>query len=165
MIEIFADCSYRHSRHRCSYTVYDTHYRTFYTTKESHKFFTDGSAVGELKAIYNAVEHMIKMIELNVDDHFIIYNDDITNVRVLQENNMILMANRGLQYQFLAALIMTIVNEHKKKGIIISFRYTNRRQHEEMRLVDNISFYHLKNKSLKFALIGAKVPHNGIVIC
>lgn len=164
MIEVFADCSFRHRKGRCTYTFFDTKYKIFYATRDYHKIYTADSATGEFKAALAAIRHVEKLFYNKDDTDFIIYGDDITNIRILQENNMLLLMNRPDQYKYLAVMIMTIANDLKKRGANIKFKFANRKSHLIMRYVDNISYDHSKGRLRKESVVGDEVEHNGIVL-
>lgn len=159
MIEVFADCSFKHQKKRCAYSVFDTKNRVFYNTRENHKLYTVDSATGELKATLAAVQHIQKLSETGEKD-FTVFTDDITNVRILKEKNMLLVDRRPLQYQFIAVYIMTIIDDLKRNGVNITIRFSNRKTHEEMLWVDNMAFYQLRGGAR--ANCKVSIQHNGI---
>jgi len=164
MIEIYADCSFRHRGGRCTYAMFDTLTKVFYVQRDHHKIVTTDSATGELKATLAALSHAEKLFNDGVEKDFIIYNDDITNIRILQENNMGLLTNRHEQFQNISVWIMTRVNDLKKRGATVKFKFANRRSNLTMRYVDNIAFDHSKGRLRKAHVILEEFDYNDIVI-
>lgn len=140
MITLYADCSLNPNTNRCVSAIFDDKDRVFIISK---RVILDNNTTGELFSVVNAVERIKDLVRLKKDTFFIVYNDHDGVMKDL--NNMEASSIRSPEYVNMFNNLVKTVSGFPS-NVKIEFRTMNRKQSNEIRLVDHISHRHMKEE-------------------
>lgn len=145
MIHVYSDCSFKPER--AVATVYDTWGEEFLI---SNFFITDSSVTAETIASLYALRRIKHLLDIGVNDNFTIYTDCFAIAAFMDEVLEMKPHNFQLSTRRSITQIIREKNELMEQyGVVINFKYVNRKDSEELKAVDNISYRHIVGKNLE----------------
>jgi len=145
MINVYSDCSYKPDR--AVATVFDTWGQEFLI---SSFYRTDSSVTAETIASLYALRRVKHLLAIGVVDEFRIYTDCFAIAAFMDEKLEMQPHNFQLSTRKVISQVIREKNELMMKyGVKINVLYINKKDSDELKAVDNISYRQIVGKNLE----------------